>query len=804
MNGWRLTYEGFAPEQERLRESLCTLGNGYLATRGASESAVADDVHYPGTYVAGAYDRLESEVAGRVIESEDLVNWPNWLCLAVRAARGTWLDPAGEAVVDYRQELDLQHGVLSRQMRLRDPVDHRETTLRTRRLVHMGTSHLAAIELTITAENWSGPLEVRSALDGRVGNTGVPRYHDLRGDHLVPLGTRRVGEDGVELRVRTRQSEIQMAQAARTRGFLADVRLPVERETLEQDGYVEQMLRFDVAEAHPARIEKIVAIHTSRDRAIADCAYQAAKVVAEAGNFADLLHSHEAAWARLWRRCDVDLDCDDRTQLILRLHIFHLLQTVSRHTMDLDAGAPARGLHGEAYRGHVFWDELFILPFLNLRIPELTRALLMYRYRRLGEARRAARKQGYAGAMFPWQSASDGREESQAIHLNPRSGGWNPDHSRVQRHINSAIVYNVWQYYLATGDMEFISRYGAEIILEVARFWASIATYNAELGRYEIEGVMGPDEYHDAYPGASEPGLRNNAYTNVMAAWVLWRALDLLQLLAAHRRRELCESIGLTDEELVRWDVISRRLSVVFHDDGIISQFEGYGELEEFDWDGYRTRYGNIQRLDRILGQEGDTANRYKASKQADVLMLFYLFSSEELSQLFERLGYPFEYETIPRNVDYYLWRTSHGSTLSAIVHAWVLSRTDRGGSWEQLRRALESDIADVQGGTTAEGIHLGAMAGTVDIVQRCYTGIEIRDGVLWLNPELPDPLQRLRLRIRHRQHWLNLDLGPDLVRVESGKGFDHTCKIGLWGEVHDLPMGERREFFLKRDSSSS
>ncbi len=517
----------------------------------------------------------------------------------------------------------------------------------------------------------------------------------------------------------------------------------------------------------------------------------------------DLRRSHEAAWGRLWRRCDLDLDCDDHTQLILRLHVFHLLQTVSRHTVDLDTGAPARGLHGEAYRGHVFWDELFILPFLNLRIPELTRGLLMYRYRRLPEARRAAAKHGFAGAMFPWQSASDGREESQVIHLNPRSGRWLQDHSRLQRHINAAIAYNVWQHYLATEDVEFVSRYGAEMILEVARFWTSAATYNADLDRYEISGVMGPDEYHEGYPGAPEPGLRNNAYTNVMAAWVLWRALDLLNLLAVHRRQELCEALGLTDEEIARWDVISRKLRVVFHADGIISQFEGYEALEEFDWEGYRERYGNIQRLDRILEQEQDSPNRYKASKQADVLMLFYLFSSEELSQIFARLDYPFEYETIPKNVDYYLRRTSHGSTLSGIVHAWVLARTDRARSWELFSRALESDVADVQGGTTSEGIHLGAMAGTVDIIQRCYTGIEIRDDVLWLNPVLPEPLRRLRLRIRHRQHWLNVEVRSDGVSVESGRGLDHVCRIGIGGEQLELPMGERLERALPGAAST-
>jgi alpha,alpha-trehalase len=236
--------------------------------------------------------------------------------------------------------------------------------------------------------------------------------------------------------------------------------------------------------------------------------------------------------------------------MILHLYTFHLLQSSSMHTMDLDVGVPSRGWHGEAYRGHIFWDELFIFPFLTLRVPEITRSLLMYRYRRIDEARAAAREAGFRGAMYPWQSGSNGREETQRIHLNPKSGRWIPDHSRHQRHVNAAIVYNIYQYYQATGDMEFLSFYGAEMVLEIARFWASIATYNPDLDRYEILGVMGPDEYHEAYPESDKPGLNNNAYTNIMAVWVLTEALNILEILAEDRRNELCETLELREEEM--------------------------------------------------------------------------------------------------------------------------------------------------------------------------------------------------------------------------------------------------------------
>jgi alpha,alpha-trehalase len=213
-----------------------------------------------------------------------------------------------------------------------------------------------------------------------------------------------------------------------------------------------------------------------------------------------LTQRHAQAWERLWDQFDMELelasptDRPNHTGLILHLHIFHLLQTTSPHTLDRDVGVPSRGWHGEAYRGHVFWDELFIFPLLNLCIPDITRALLRYRQRRLDAARGAARAAGHTGAMYPWQSGSDGREETQVVHLNPKSGRWLPDHSQLQRHVNAAIVYNLWQFYQVSGDLEFLCYHGADVILEIARFWASLATFNPELARYEIRGVMGPDE----------------------------------------------------------------------------------------------------------------------------------------------------------------------------------------------------------------------------------------------------------------------------------------------------------------------
>ena len=789
MSRWTLTYEGFDPAEEPLREALCTLGNGYFATRGAAPEAAAGDVHYPGTYVAGLYNRLVTEVAGRDIVNEDLVNVPNWLYLRFRIGDGSWLTLEDAEVDDYRQELDLRQGVLTRMFVLTDP-EGRRTRIAQRRFVHMGNPHAAGLQTTFLPENWSGSMHVESGLDGRIVNAGVARYRKLNSRHLEPVEAEFPTNDSMYLEVETTQSRVRVAIAARTVVRLDGERPETHLTQIEEPGFVAQAYDFEVVEGVSTTVDKVIALFTSRDHGISEAGRAARTWVDRLGPFDELLESHALAWDLLWRRFSLATGADDYEAMVLNLHSFHLLQTVSKHTIDLDVGVPARGWHGEAYRGHIFWDELFIFPYLNLHLPDLTRALLLYRFRRLPEARWAAKAEGLDGALYPWQSGSTGREESQVVHLNPKSGRWLRDNSHLQRHINIAVAYNTWQYYQTTADVAFLAHGGAEMMIEIARLMASLATYNRAIDRYEILGVMGPDEYHDAYPDADEPGLNNNAYTNVMAAWVLSRAIEALVLLPDLRSNELIDKLHIQSEELVRWDEISRKLKVAFHDDGIISQFDGYGDLEEFDWIGYAERYTDIQRLDRILEAEGDSPNRYKLSKQADVLMLFYLLSTDELTSVFERLGYEIDSTAIQRNVDYYDQRTSHGSTLSRIVNAWVLARSDRERSWDFFKGALLSDVTDIQGGTTPEGIHLGAMAGTVDLVQRGFTGIETREDTLWLDPAIPDELGELRFEIRYRGHVLDFHITPDHLSVTTRPSEAQPIRVGIRDRVIEVPAG--------------
>ena len=792
-NPWSVTFGGYEPSDEPLREALCTVGNGYFATRGSAPESAADDVHYPGTYAAGVYNRLIDRVDGGTADNESLVNLPNWLPVTFRIDGEPWFDIDDADLLSFSQTLDLRRAMLTREFRFRDPCG-RTTSVTQRRFAAMHLQHVGAMETTVRAENWSGTIEFRSTIDGNIENRLVKRYRELSSKHLRMTQARELCSDSVLLDVVTVESRIPVAVAARHRIWRGDVPVETECRLVQDSTRIGHDIAVELTAGQTVRLEKVAAIVTGHDSAVSEPADEAERHLQNLGRFAQLLHAHTVAWEHLWVRFNIYLGENADELRIVRLHLLHLLQTLSPHTADLDAGAPARGLHGEAYRGHIFWDELLIFPVLNMHLPAVTRSLLQYRYRRLPQARRAAAEAGYAGAMFPWQSGSDGREESPQLHLNPRSGRWNPDASARAHHSGIAVGYNVWQYYQVSGDVNYLVDYGAEMLAEIARFWVSLATFDTVRERYVINGVIGPDEFHSGYPGHVYDGIDNNAYTNVMAVWVIVRAMEALDLLPLSDRIDLLERLALDGVELDRWEDVSRRMFVPFHD-GVISQFEGYEQLAELDWHAYRQRYGNIQRLDRILEAEDDSVNNYKASKQADALMLFYLLSSDELRELFDRLGYLFAPDQIPKTIDYYRSRTSHGSTLSAVVHSWVLARGDRDRAMKYFQQVLMSDIADLQGGTTFEGIHLAAMAGSVDLLQRCFTGLEFRSDRIVLAPLWPEELGRLAFPFRYRGHRLHLEVNGRRAKISSDSEQSNVIDIECRGRVERLMPGHTIEF---------
>lgn len=783
---WVIAFDSYDPADEGRREAIFALGNGMFVTRAAAVDVGRDRIHYPGTYRAGCYNPIRDEIEGEPDETESLVNLPNWLPLTFRIGGGAWFQLDAVEIRDYVHRLDLYAGTTRREYVARDAAG-KTTRICERRLVSMADPHLCALRFELTPLDWDGDLEFCSALDGNVLNTNVKRYEDYTHRHLVALDAHAVAPDSAMLHTRTRNAEIHIVQAMRTTIDQSGAR--VETETRSNE-WIAHMIHTHGACGKTIGIEKVVAQTTTLDPlpggAHADVRASARHALQRAGDFSTLCMSHERAWKRLWPSVAIDAE---KAHVLrpLRFHAFHILQTISPHTAALDAGIPARGWHGEVYHGHIFWDEMFVLPFLNYRFPDLAKAMLCYRYRRLGAARAAAHDAGFRGAMYPWRSASSGHEVTPQHQKNLLSGKWIPDYTHLQRHVGSAIACNIWRYYLATGDSAFLADSGAEMMLEIARFWASVARPRAD--RFEIKGVIGPDEYHNAYPDRTEPGLDNNAYTNIMAAWTLCRALEVLDHIPQQRRAELRQRLDLHDDEMARWDRISRRMFVPFHEDGIISQYEGVEQLHEFDRTMLPPSLADA-RIDWSLRAIGKNPDAYQITKQADALTAFYMLPVDEMINLLERLDYRLDRSGLRRTAQYYLRRTAHRSSLSRVVYAGALAQIDLPLSWNFFSHALETDLSALKGESIAEGIHLGAMGGTLDILQRRYLGLSARVDGLHVNPSLPEPLGKVHLGFRYRCQMLEAESAGDILFLRSKKSNRDEVTVIVDGKKRTLVPG--------------
>jgi len=763
-NSWLLEYSDYDPEKEKSRESLLTIGNGYLGSRGAMEETKASDSNYPGTYIAGLYNRLTSKIAGKDIENEDLVNVPNWLYLNFKIGDDNWFDLNKCKLICVNRKLDFSTGQLSKEMVVRDQKG-RQTAIFSKRFASMDNPHLLALEYRLKPLNYSGKVAFKSELDGQIINDGVERYRDLNQNHLEPLDQKATPNTSW-LKVQTTESKIEIVEAVKHL-IQIDGEKFQEHQSETEKGKISTEFSVELKQDQEVKIEKLVAVYTSKKDDVDDPQASSIKALDTVNSYRDIFETSKLAWDRLWKRIDIEIEGDPKSQMLVHLHLYHLMVTASHNNTKLDAGIPARGLHGEAYRGHIFWDELYIMPLYNLFLPEVARSVLMYRYRRLDKAREYAKKHGYLGAMYPWQSGSDGHEETQVIHLNPVSGEWGDDYSSLQRHVSIAIAYNIWYYLNVTDDISFMEKYGGEMFLEICRFWASKAKLNKN-GTYSISNVMGPDEFHETNPNTKGGGLTDNAYTNIMVAWLFDKADEILAKLTGTSKQSVLGSIHLEQKELEQWKTIAENLHIPVSDEGIIEQFDGYFQLKELDWKAYRKKYKNIYRLDRILKAEGESPDDFKLAKQADTLMTFYTIDEEEVKNIVENSGHDLPENYLSKNYEYYLERTSHGSTLSRVVHAYLANKCGIKADGDKLYfEALQSDFNDIQGGTTAEGIHAGVMGATVLMAMKTYAGINFKKDVLEIHPSLPSIWEKLKFNFWFKRSHYFIELTKNKMAIE-------------------------------------
>lgn len=720
---WTLAETSFDPATQRHKETLFTIGNGAFCVRGSFEEG------YPGDLPACFVHRLWDDMP---LHFTELANIPRWIGVDI------WVD--GERfrldrgkVWGYRRELDLRTGTLRRRLHWQPRPDGPVVALHFERMVNLADPHLALVRAEVEMVAGRAEVRVRAGLDDGVENTGLLHWHRLDQGQ---------SEDEAWLHTRTRATGIDLAVAAT---IVAAADAPLTAGFCDADGRPAPERRATLGPGQRLVLDKFVAVVPGFD-----AADPVARARARARDGAALGHAalhalNAAAWTALWQDMDVVIEGDIEAQLAMRFNIFHLIIAAPHWTERASIGA--KTLSGFGYRHHVFWDtEIFILPLFTFTRPNLARHMLMYRWHTLPGARQKAARNGYEGAQFPWESAADGREVTPTWVPHPTDPTqlvriWTGD---IEIHITADIAYAIVQYWRVTGDDDWMRDYGAEIVLEGAKFWAS-AAQRGEDGKYHYRNVIGPDEYHDR--------VDDNAFTNAMARWHLETALEVLAWLERtypEQHRRLVTTLDLTPERLAHWaDVIGGMYFPQDPETGLIEQFRGYFDLQDADIAALRDP-NRTRSMQAILGIEGCAATQIL--KQPDVLMLQYLLPDR------------FTPEQVRVNYDYYDPRTDHehGSSLGPSISAVMACRVGEvEAAYRHFLRAARADLHDIRH-NASDGIHAASAGGLWQAAVFGFAGLRLHaDGTWSLEPRLPSHWSRLAFRFYHRGQPQYVDLRP-------------------------------------------
>jgi trehalose/maltose hydrolase-like predicted phosphorylase len=721
---WLMTVEGWVPRREPGIEAVFALVNGYLGTRAAVEEG--SDASDPATFINGVFDTVTEEVAQAAATPEhriiaaptpELVVAPDWSRLRI-TVEGEPLEIGTAELLGQRRTLDMSRGVLVREWRVR--AGTRTTRLRSLRFASLDDRHVLGQVLELTPEDWSGSVTVEAIVDGDVTNDGGIR-------HLVDHRTRRV-DGGLLLTTATSEKHIRLCFAT-----AATLRESEGSEVTSEDASTPTALvqrwSFEATQDRTCTLRKLVTVFTSRDTT--DPAGRAVLRLEEAvrAGLSALLEQSARAWAGRWATADVEIDDDEEIQRKSRFAIYHLIGCANPD--DEYASPGVRTLTGERYKGHVFWDtEIFVLPFFVYTHPPSARALLMYRYHTLPAARERARALGYRGALYAWESTDTGVDVTPPFVVNSAGERLEILTGEQEHHISADVAYAIWQYWDATQDEEFLLEAGADMLIELARFWASRAE-RAEDGRYHIRKVIGPDEFHEH--------ADDNAYTNRMAQWVLRRALEVVEWLRAHhpdRWRDLSAQLGFEEAEQAAWgEVADGLVDNLDPKTGLFEQHRGYFDLEHIDLQSFEPR---SKSMDALLGWS--RLSQSQIIKQADVVMLLFL------------LGDKYPREVHEANFRVYEPRTTHDSSLSPSFHALAAARLgDLETAKRYFERAANLDLDFAHGVTAAGGVHIAALGGMWHALVFGFGGMRVEDGEPRFEPHVPEDWQTLRFPVLWR-----------------------------------------------------
>jgi kojibiose phosphorylase len=720
-DNWIVRETTFNPTQQHHAETIFTIGNGYLSTRGAFEEG------YPGdrraTFIHGVFD------AAPILFTE-LANAPDWLPLTIYLNGERFALDRG-TVESFSRALDLRNAVLTRTVRWRSPKGD-VATITFERFASLADEHALYQRARIIPE-FAGTLEIRGALNANTFNEGT-QQELLMHWQWVSQGVR---GDVVYLHERTLKSKIDVAYAMQLKTTAGH---ETAREFWDVENVPTLIVRFDGQPGQEVVVEKKVGVFTSRDVPGAEVVEQTLNHIARAADWEDALEANARAWQQEWERTAIVIEGDDEAQLAIRFNLYQMLIAAPRHDDRVNIGA--KTLSGFGYRGHSFWDtEIFMLPLFTYTAPHIAKNLLNYRYLHLDGAHRKARANGYEGAQFPWESADRGDE------VTPK---WVPhfsDPTRLVRiwpgdielHISADIAYAAYQYHRVTQDDEWFIEKGAELILDTAKFWASRAEWNADKSRYEINDVIGPDENHDH--------INNNFYTNRMAQWNIQTGLEVLDWLktnAALRGKELVAKLDLSESRRAHWHEVIEKLYLPVTPSGVIEQFEGYFQLKDIDLKSLEPRTISVQQL---FGIEG--AQQVQLIKQPDVLMLLYLLRDH------------YSDDIVRVNYDYYTPRTdlTFGSSLGPSIQAIMACEVGEvDDAYIEFMRAARADLYDVRGNAN-DGIHAASAAGTWQTVVFGFGGLKIAREGWTTQARLPKHWKRLAFRFFYRGKLEQVDL---------------------------------------------
>ena len=761
---WLVTESGFEPGAANRFETLFTVGNGYLGTRGTFEEGHRGELS--GTYLCGVYDSHDAAVI-------DLVNAPDWLSFAVTVA-GVRIDVQTCAVVSHERALDVRRGVLWRRTVFCDAAGRR-TRLESMRMASMADRHVCALRVAVTPENHDATIVVESAINGRRRNLDrLPVYAagtvfdpEVKWEkwalsrHLHEVD-RAADDETISLQMRTIDSGITLAYAA-----AIDSDQQPERRSIEHSyEHLAQRAEYTGEAGRTLVVDKFVSVFTSRESDDAAGSAEDTLATARTEGFDTCLAASRAAWEKLWADCDCRIDGDDTATHALRFSIYQLL--IAANPDDPTVNIGAKSMTGEGYRGHVFWDtEALMLPFFIYTQPKTAVSLLRYRHHTLPGARELAVETGVRGARYAWESADTGREECPIVTSDGLHRFWTREE---QIHVSADVVYGILTYVAATGDDHFLINYGAEIMFETSRFWVDRAELDEATGRYSLKQVMGPDEFHSH--------LDDNAFTNRLARWSLTEAVRVHAEFAERHPDSLAQitnAIGLGEAEIDQWRTVAEGLAYrVDPEQPVIEQFAGYFDRldvpitswDENDMPRFPEGYNHFNCEDTML------------LKQPDVIMLMHLLPDE------------FDLDTKKANFEFYESRTLHKSSLSPAIHAIMgIEVGDATRAVQYFRRSALVDLTDNQG-NTQDGVHIASAGGTWQALVCGFGGFRVKHHQLTFNPWLPEEWERIHFRLQWRGHAVDVSIGHSEATFGLAAPEGTTEDILVTGQPVSLTAG--------------